>query len=280
MSTRTILPLGLSALVLVVSIHLGAQETVEVDRKLASLKDGFETTIEREAAMPRREALSTLNKGYISALDRALTTATKAGNLEQAVVIRAEKDRVVRAEPIPENEDKKGVAVLKSLRESFSDSLSKLESDYLKRYRPVSDRYDQTLAALQKDLTRASKLNDALRVKAIRDQLALARVKGDLQLLHTSATTSGEQKSIYGITLISASYRVVDDPGRSSDVTGALQTALESDAESIVVVTRNLGKDPSSTKKKQLVVGYKYAGKAKEKTFLEGSTLIFKKDLN
>ena len=114
MSSKPILQLGLSAFVIVLTIALRAQDPQDVDRQLASLKDGFDAAIDREAVKPRSEAFKALNENYLSALDRALKTATNAGNLEQAVTIRAEMERVERFEPIPNDEDKKKVAVLRA----------------------------------------------------------------------------------------------------------------------------------------------------------------------
>jgi hypothetical protein len=188
MRTPSVLLLLSAACALVVCPNVHGQAGAGItDQRLAVLRESFKAAVNRDALKSREEAVATLDKGYIASVERELAGATRAGDLDLAVGLKAEIERVQNGGKMLSGEDKKKQQALKPLRENYRVALAKIDADYLKRFQPIADRYDQALAGLQMELTKASKLDDATRIKGVREQLAKARESGDLDLLSDAA---------------------------------------------------------------------------------------------
>jgi hypothetical protein len=144
----------------------------ELDQRLAALKQTFDTAVEQGANSAFKAGIATLDKGYLGALDRALGAATQAGRLEEAVTLREERQRIEKGEGVPSEVDESTQTVpapdsLRTLRKTYRDTVAKHEAAKVKAMQPIYEKYDQALANVQTELTRASKLDDAMRVKTV-----------------------------------------------------------------------------------------------------------------
>lgn len=146
-----------------------------VSAKLADLGAKFQAAFERHAGADYKAQVAKLNTGYVTALDRALATASKAGNLDEAVVLREEKERITSGKGLPPEDLDTLPESLKKLRGTWRGA----EAGYAKQRNtlaaPLFDAYDKALDAFQTELTKQNKIDDALRVKTARDELVQRR---------------------------------------------------------------------------------------------------------
>ncbi|HRH99028.1 MAG TPA: hypothetical protein PLB55_24015, partial [Prosthecobacter sp.] len=146
-----------------------------VSLKLADLEAKFQAAFERDAGGAYKAQIAKLNTGYVTALDRALAEAAKAGKLDDAVVLREEKQRIAEGKGLPPEDLDTLPEALKKLRATWRGA----EAGYAKlrntQAAPLFDAYDKALEAFQTELTKLNKIDDALRVKTARDDLAQRR---------------------------------------------------------------------------------------------------------
>lgn len=159
----------------IVAAATPAPATDAVSLKLADLESKFQTAFDRDAGAAYKTQLATLNTGYTAALDRALAAASKAGNLEGALALREEKQRIAEGKALPPEDLDTLTESLKKLRGTWRSS----EAGYAKqrdaKAAPLFDAYDKALEAFQTELTKQNKIDDALRVKTARDALVPRR---------------------------------------------------------------------------------------------------------
>ncbi|MBE2282882.1 MAG: SUMF1/EgtB/PvdO family nonheme iron enzyme [Prosthecobacter sp.] len=155
-----------------------------LDQRLAALDSSFQSAVERDANTAFKASMAALDKLYLSALDRALAAASQGGKLEEALALREEKQRIEKNEGVPSEVDESTLApgkvpdTLKTLRKTYRSTTAQHEATKAKAMQPLYDKYDQALAAVQTELTQAQKLDDAMRVKTVREQIAATRGGG------------------------------------------------------------------------------------------------------
>jgi formylglycine-generating enzyme required for sulfatase activity len=157
----------------------------ELDQRLASLDASFQAAVERDANAAFKASMAALDKSYLGALERFLATASKGGKLEEALALREEKQRIEKGEGVPSEVDESTQApgkvpdTLKTLRKTYRSTTAQHEATKAKAMQPLYDKYDQALAAVQTELTKANQLDDAMRVKTVREQIAATRGTGE-----------------------------------------------------------------------------------------------------
>ncbi len=152
-------------------------EAQEVNARIAEITTQFQEAYDRDVDKPHLAAIADLNSKYDAALKRSLDEATAAGNLEEALKLRSESDRLTQKQALPPVDLDSLPDSLKQLRATYRAALTKLEADRDSQAQPYYDHYDKLLEALQTELTQAQKLDDALAVKSKRDSIALDRPK-------------------------------------------------------------------------------------------------------
>jgi hypothetical protein len=158
-----------------------------VEERIAPITTQFQTAYDQKVGAAHTAAVADLDAKYLGAVNRALETATQAGDLDSAIKLRDEAKRVTDKAPLPPVDLDNLPASLKSLRASYREALAKLHQDLAANAKPFYDHYDKLLAALQTDLTKQQRIDDALAVKAKRDSIALAQPK----LLAAPSATPG-----------------------------------------------------------------------------------------
>jgi hypothetical protein len=136
---------------------------------------------------------------------------------------------------------------------------------------PILTNYLHQIEALKEQYTRRGDLHAALSVD---EEIK----KTQQQLDAANATSQGARGSIpVPIEITSARWQAAD-PNQSADVTAHLKQLMESGAASVTVNTQEAagGVDPARGQPKSLILEYLVNGKAKQKTFKEGGTLIFR----
>ncbi len=149
----------------------------EVEAGLALLETGFKNAAAGEPEKVYQASMAGLNKSYLGALDRALGSATKAGNLDDAVALREEKQRIESGKGIPTVLEESTLTqpvteTLKKLRGTYRNTQSQHDAVRARALTALYDKYEQALDALQAEQTKAGKLDEALRVKDARLQIS------------------------------------------------------------------------------------------------------------
>ena len=153
-----------------------------VSERLAGLERQFFDAYEKAAGAAHKAAVADLNAKYSAALDRALATASQAGKLDEAVILRNEKTLVQTSAAVPDSDDDGTPGSLKALRKTWREQMAVLIAKREQAAAPVHAGYDRLLAAYQDELTKAQQLDAATRVKAVRDHIVAQRESGAPQV--------------------------------------------------------------------------------------------------
>lgn len=145
-----------SALLLVLcSASIFADETPQ---RLVTLDESFQREINRET--------QPLEEKYLAALETLQRTFSKSGNLDAALVIKAEIERTEKNEPKSKADSEQGLLPeLKGLQASYSAAIER-------KVNPILERYKAALTRLQQQYTSGNDLEAAVLVRNRLDQLA------------------------------------------------------------------------------------------------------------
>ena len=121
-------------------------------------------------------SVAELKKKYLSTLDTQIAAATRAGNLEEAVAYRDELRRMDTS-GVPKEDDPATPLVIKAIRATYRKDLTALEVDRAAGAKAVHARYDAILAQSLTVLTKSQRFDEALLLRAKREQLAAEWLK-------------------------------------------------------------------------------------------------------
>lgn len=141
----------------------------------AEMQVRYEEKVRLDVLRPHELAVADLNAKYAAALERAQDSAQKAGNLDAAIAIKEEKEAVLSGKPILQPDNAKAPASLKSMRATYQAALARLEMDRDKNLLPLKDAYARSLEALTVTLTKGGRLEDAMAVKKMREDLLASK---------------------------------------------------------------------------------------------------------
>ena len=113
-----------------------------------------------------------LRARYRAALDARLTRASAANQLDDALIWRAEKLSFEKAQTVA-SDDAKTPPAVKALRAEFRQQFTQLDQDRATRARILQTQYDAILAQNQTLLTQRARLDDALLLKARREETGI-----------------------------------------------------------------------------------------------------------
>jgi serine/threonine protein kinase len=150
------------------------------DPRLAQLEAGFKARYEADAQKPFLAALAALNQSYVAnGIARARAAAQAKGALAEVTTLDAEKTRIQNNEPLPPADLETLPASLKSLRTTYRAAYAKIETERVQKAAPLYDLYLGALDAYIAELTKANKIDDAQKVKTLRDGIAEQKPKTD-----------------------------------------------------------------------------------------------------
>ena len=131
----------------------------------------FEGELDAQAARPRREALGKLCANYVSALERALQEAARAGDSDGAMALREERSRA-EAHDLDAIKNRPAAPRLAPLREIFQREVARLESATAVKAIPVHEKFEAGLKSLQLGLFSATDGATVRAITAARDEIA------------------------------------------------------------------------------------------------------------
>jgi len=142
------------------------------DPRLAQLEAAFTAEYAAKAQQAYDAGVAALNTSYVGALGRARADARTKGVLAEVTAMDDEMKRIQNKEAVPPADAPGTPASLAALRNTYHDTLAKHAATRDKAAAGVYDAYLRALDAYIAELTRADKLEDARRVKALRDGIA------------------------------------------------------------------------------------------------------------
>ncbi len=151
-----------------------ASATGTVETRLATIAGQFTALRDEKIMRPHKQSLAELNGQYAEALDRTMKTAAPAGSADE-LKWKSEKSRIESGKPMPEIDGEMTPAGIKKLRATFRPQFAKLDADRAAKLKPWYDRYDQVLADMQAEYSRAGKTAETAAVKTRRDEIAAQR---------------------------------------------------------------------------------------------------------
>jgi hypothetical protein len=131
------------------------------------------------------KGVAELNKQYQAAVEKLIAQAASSGDLDKAVRYRAERDRIAAAGASPLEDGPKLPPDIEALHASYRRSLAPLEADRAERAKKLLARYDAVLSQSLVALTKAQRFDEALLIKAKREEIAAAWSKGTTGLAAT-----------------------------------------------------------------------------------------------
>ena len=262
-----------------------AAPQTEFQKWLADLDAPWQAAFRREVSDAYTAENDKLRGQYVVALEAGVTKAIDAGDLNATIVWRNEQQRFAEASGIPAQDDAADPPAVKQLRAAWRSQLPRIETDRATRAKALLAKYDQVLAQAQAQLTKGARIEDALLVKAKRDEVAAAWTTPAIAAAAENprpATTPIASRSNPirppQVTIVSAFYGARK---RTVDITKHLRKVFESGAASIKLDTTDgaEGRDPAPFERKETTIIYLINGERKKKTFAEGQGLIFKEEL-
>jgi Leucine-rich repeat (LRR) protein len=136
-----------------------------INALLRDLETRLQQALQTQVDPPHRAKVNDLTTKYASAVGRALASATKAGNLDDAVALKAEQAAVQDGKSPGPADDPVLRPVLKPLRTIYHTALAALDQERVHLTRPIYERYITALALYEKQLTQSNRIDDALAVR-------------------------------------------------------------------------------------------------------------------
>lgn len=142
-------------------------------RSLTRLKDTFESELlkVKRGASSRTDRIAELKRVYASSLEQCQAQAREEGKLEALIAVREEIKRFEEEQTIDERNIKDANTDIGKLQRSYLAATAEADQASARNILTLAEQYDGALEALQRKLTRAGQVAEALAVKAERDAL-------------------------------------------------------------------------------------------------------------
>ncbi len=148
------------------------------DPRLAQLEAAFKARHDSDAQKPFLAAVAALNQSYlVNGLARARTAAQAKGSLAEVTALDAEKDAILEGENVPPADADGTPDSLKPLRATYRAAMTKYLAERTRASVQVYDLYLGALDAYVVELTRANKIEEARKAKALRDDVAAKKAE-------------------------------------------------------------------------------------------------------
>ena len=157
-----------------------APAQTEMQKWIATTDAQWQAAHQRDVTEVHESELNKVKLQYLTMLEDAIRKASGASDLDGAVALRNEQKRFADASllpganPFPAQVNAADAASVKQLRVAIRTPLAKLEKDDSTRAKALHAKYDQVLAQAQGQLTQRQRFDDALLVKAKRDEVSAA----------------------------------------------------------------------------------------------------------
>lgn len=175
------------ALLALLVITMSLTGNGQVPESLKKIEDQYVAAFQLHVEEGHQSKVAELNAKYLVALERAFQAASKGDRLEEALALKEEIKRVQEKQPLPEKDDGARQVMVK-LRTTYRDQFTKLMADRAKSAAPIVKKFDESAAALQSDLTKSGRVEEAAVVKAYRESGVAAKLLGEKEVTSSSSS--------------------------------------------------------------------------------------------
>jgi formylglycine-generating enzyme required for sulfatase activity len=151
-----------------------AQPQTEMQKWIAATDAQWQAAFQRDVTDVQEAEAKKLMLQYLNLLEETIVKVSKAGDLDGAVALRAEQKRFGDTQLFPEQDEAGDPAAVKQVRAGIRAQLANLKAESATRTKALHAKYDQVLAQAQTQLTQSQRLDDALLVKAKREEVSAA----------------------------------------------------------------------------------------------------------
>jgi len=151
-----------------------APAQTDMQKWIATMDAQWQAVLKRDVTDVHEAEVRKLMLQYLNMLEEAIGKASKASDLDGAVALRSEQKRFGDTQVFLEQDEAGDAAAVKQVRAEIRAQLEKLATDSALRAKALHVKYDQMLAQAQLQLTQRQRLDDALLVKARREEVAAA----------------------------------------------------------------------------------------------------------
>jgi len=170
------------AMLMALSVTMHAQDNAapaepaqsDMQKWIATTDAQWQAAFKRDVTDAHEAELSKLKLQYLTSLETGIAKASAASDLAGAVALRDEQKRFGDTNVFPEKDEAADAAPVKQLRAAIRLQIARLEKERDARAKALLAKYDQVLAQAQSQLTQRQRLDDALLVKAQREEAAAA----------------------------------------------------------------------------------------------------------
>jgi len=148
----------------------------EVEKWFAQVDGAQQQVFQKQVLEPFEAGVTSLRVRYLASLDAAIARASAAGQVAETLSWRSERQVFEQAQNVAED-DAGTPAGVKALRAAFRLQLARLDAERTTQAKALLASYDAILAKNQTLLTQHQRFDDALLLKAKRDEIALAWLK-------------------------------------------------------------------------------------------------------
>lgn len=162
---------------------------------LKTYTETYEKKLE-EITLAHSTKTDEMNARYLKYLRTLGTSVQKQGELDKVKAVTKEIERFIKAKTVSKDVSKDTFPDLKKLQQSYITHAKSLELGKAKQVISLAEKYDRSLGRLEKELTRAGKLDDAT---AVQDERGWVKVSETVivanKIISKSARSSGDTKA-------------------------------------------------------------------------------------
>ena len=223
---------------------LSALVAASNDPRLVKLEAAFKARFDSDAQKPYLALAAALNQSYLAnGVARLRVAAQAQGSLDEVTALDAEKAAIGRGEGVPANDDAGTPEALKIFRTSYRMAMAKYNADRAKTAGQLYDMYLASLDGYMAELTRANKIDDAKKIKALREEVAAKKAEatrvagaelpkaGSTAAPRTPDPAAPTGNPAGGGNAQSAAKWIVANGGSCQIAKGTLETEVETEKE-------------------------------------------------
>ena len=148
------------------------------DARLVKLEAAFQARFESDAQKPYLAAIAALDQSYLAnGVARARAAAQAKGSLAEVIALDDEKATIEKGGGLPAGDDEGTPDALKTLRATYRAAMTKYNAERAKTGAPLYDLYLASINGYEAELTRAGKIDAALKVRALREEVAAKKAE-------------------------------------------------------------------------------------------------------
>jgi len=147
----------------------GEQPPQRRNAEADAIQAQYDAKVKQEVQQPYEAGVVGVRTKYVADLQAMLETAQRAGKLEDVLAMKKEMEAIALGRSVPANDDPVIPASLKQLRESYRDSLARLDAERAQRLRPLQASFVKSLDGMIARLTKEGSFDEAVAVKKQRD---------------------------------------------------------------------------------------------------------------